>query len=372
MSGLRVLLLAALVALVATAPARAAVVALHDDGITNFAGQRLEQRLDLLASTGTRVARVDVLWRRIAPRRPAAGRDPADPAYDWRQLDAIVRGLDARGITAMFTFYTTPAWASPSRRENAAPRLADAGRFARALATRYGGGYAPPGREPLPEVRRIEVWNEPNLPFFYAPQCRRVGRKIVRTAPRRYSALLRVAYREIHRANPDAVVVGGVTGPASTSSRSCGIDAATSALDFIAGMARERPPLDAYAQHIYPIGSPARASFFPSWRTLGRLERALDRLKRGAPIYVTETGYHTSYNRFHRYFVSESQQAAWLDQTYRVAARRPRVEVVVWFNLQDNPFWTGGLLRSDSTRKPSFDRFARLARLNPPPESWTR
>ncbi|MDH3227353.1 MAG: hypothetical protein OEM67_09745 [Thermoleophilia bacterium] len=364
--------LAAITALMMASSASAAVVALHDDAVTNFTGQRLEQRLDLLAGTGTKVTRVDVLWRRVAPRRPASPRDPADPAYDWKQLDAIVRGLADRGIVTMFSFYTTPAWASPSGRANAAPRLADAGRFSRALATRYSGAYAPPGAQPLPEVRRIEVWNEPNLPFFYAPQCRRSGRKIVRTAPRRYSALLRVAYREIHRANTDAIVVGGVTGPASSSSRNCGADAATSALDFIAGMTRERPPLDAYAQHIYPIGSPARASFFPSWRTLGRLERALDRLKRGTPVYVTETGYHTSYNRFHRYFVSESQQAAWLDQTYRIAARRPRVELVVWFNLQDNPFWTGGLLRRDATRKPSFDRFARLATLNPPPESWTR
>ncbi len=367
-----VALIALVLAIIVSAPANAAVVALHDDGITNFTGQRLEQRLDLLAGTNTKVTRVDVLWRRIAPTRPSNPRDPSDPAYDWEQLDDIVRGLSSRGITAMFTFYRTPAWASPSGRENAAPRLADSGRFTRALATRYSGTYAPVGEQPLPEVRRIEVWNEPNLPFFYAPQCRRSGRKIVRTAPRRYSALLRVAYREIHRANADAIVIGGVTGPASSSSSTCSADASTSALDFIAGMAKERPPLDAYAQHIYPIGSPARASFFPSWRTIGRLERALDRLKRGAPIYVTETGYHTSYNRFHRYFVSESQQAAWLDQTYRIAARRPRVEVVVWFNLQDNPFWTGGLLRRDSTRKPSFDRFARLATLNPPPESWTR
>ena len=362
----------ALVLLTLPLSARAAVVAIHDDAITNFEGARLEQRLDLVENTRTRVVRVDVLWRRIAPRRPADGRNPEDPAYDWTQLDQIVRGLSARGILPMFTFYRTPAWASPSGADSAAPRLAAVARFSRALATRYSGTYAPPGRTALPEVRRIEVWNEPNLPFFYAPQCRRVGRKIVRTAPRRYAALLRVAYREIHRANPDAIVVGGVTGPASSSSRSCGADAATSALDFIAGMARERPPLDVFAQHVYPIGSPARASFFPSWRTFGRLERAVDRIRRGVPIYVTETGYHTSYNRFHRYFVSEAQQAAWLDQTYRVAARRPRVELVVWFNLQDNPFWTGGLLRRDLTAKPSFARFTRLATQNRPPESWTR
>jgi len=353
--------------------ANAAVVGLHDDNLTNFSGAALEQRLDLLASSNTKITRLDVLWRRIAPTKPANPRDPADPAYNWAQLDEMVRGLAARNIVPILTFYRTPKWASRSRRTNAAPRLADVSRFTRALATRYNGSFsAAPGERPLPEVRRIEVWNEPNVPFFYAPQCRKVGRKIVRTAPRRYAAMLRLSYREIKAGNPDAIVIGGVLGPSSSSSNTCGLDASTSALDFLAHMGRERPPLDAISQHIYPIGSPAKAAFFPSWRTLGRLERAIDKVWRGVPIHVTETGYHTSYNRFHRYFVSETQQAAWLDQTYRVAARRPRVDAVVWFNLQDNPFWTGGLLRGDLSPKPSFDRFSRLATLNPPPERWTR
>jgi hypothetical protein len=355
------------------APAQGAVVALQDDAMANFPpGPRLEERLDLLASTNTKVTRLDVFWDRIAPVKPAAPRNPADPAYDWAQLDATIRGLDARGIVPILSFYATPRWASPSGRRNAPPRLADAGRFAHALTRRYRGDFAPAGQLPLPRVRRFEVWNEPNLPFFYSPQCRKVGRRIIRTAARRYSALLRVAYREIKTASRDTTVIGGVTGPASSSSRTCGPDASTSALDFLAVMAREKPPLDAYSQHIYPIGSPATASFFPSWRTIKRLERAVDRVRRGIPIHVTETGYHTSYNRFHRYFVSEAQQASWLAQTYRVASRRPRIGAVVWFNLRDNPFWTGGLLRGDFTRKPSFARFSRIATSQPPPEEWTR
>ena len=59
------------------------------------------------------------------------------------------------------------------------------------------------------------------------------------------------------------------------------------------------------------------------------LARAVDRLRKGIPIYVTETGYHTSYNRYHRYFVSERQQAAWVDQTFRQAARFPRVQLTL-------------------------------------------
>ena len=68
--------------------------------------------------------------------------------------------------------------------------------------------------------------------------------------------------------------------------------------------------------------------------------------------------------------MSEAQQAAWLDETLAAAAAQPRVEVVTWFNFQDNPLWTGGLLRGDGTRKPSYDRFVAQARAFPPPPGW--
>ena len=136
-------------------------------------------------------------------------------------------------------------------------------------------------------------------------------------------------------------------------------------------MADEGPPIDAWSLHIYPIGGPLQAFFVPSWSTLPRVVRQVDRLRAGAPIHVTETGYHTSYNRFHQYFVSEAQQAAWVDETMAAAAANPRVQVVTWFNFQDNPRWTGGLLRGDGSRKPSYDRFAAMAAANPPPPGWT-
>ncbi len=136
-------------------------------------------------------------------------------------------------------------------------------------------------------------------------------------------------------------------------------------------MADEGPPIDAWSLHIYPIGGPLQAFFVPSWSTLPRVARQVDRLRAGAPIHVTETGYHTSYNRFHQYFVSEAQQAAWVDETMTAAAAQPRVSVVTWFNFQDNPRWTGGLLRIDGSRKPSYDRFAAAAAAYGPPAGWT-
>jgi hypothetical protein len=316
---------------------------------------------------------VDVLWRQVAPTRPRDARDPSDPAYDWSRYDEIARGLAARGISMIMDFYSTPRWASAGGNPAAAPRAADGARFAGAIARRYSGAYPDPAGGLLPLVRRIEVWNEPNLPGFWKPQCRQARGRAVLLSPRAYSGLLAAAYREIHAASPGTQVVGGVTGPAGSSPRSCtASEQGVGTLDFLRRVAAEGPPIDAWSLHLYPIGSPLQAFFVPSWSTLPRVVRLVDRLRPGAPIHVTETGYHTSYNRFHRYFVSEAQQAAWVDETMTAAARYPRVQVVTWFNFQDNPFWTGGLLRADGSRKPSYARFAAATAAFPPPPGWPR
>ena len=353
--------------------AAAPVAALQDDDLVNVRGAALTARLDTLAATGVRVTRVDVLWSEVAPRRPADARDPADPAYDWTRYDEILRGLAGRGITPILDFYRTPRWASRSGEPTAAPRAVDGSRFAGAIARRYGGAFPDPLGGVLPRASRIEVWNEPNLPGFWMPQCRRgPGGRARLVSPGAYAALLAASYREIHAANATAQVIGGVAGPAGRSPTVCPKDgrAAVGSLDFARLVADEGPPIDAWSLHIYPIGGPLQAFFVPSWSTLPRVVRQVDRLRAGAPIHVTETGYHTSYNRFHQYFVSEAQQAAWVDETMAAAAADPRVQVVTWFNFQDNPRWTGGLLRGDGSRKPSYDRFTVMAAANPPPAGW--
>ena len=141
-------------------------------------------------------------------------------------------------------------------------------------------------------------------------------------------------------------------------------------IDFTRLVADEGPPIDAWSLHLYPLGSPLQAFFTPSWNTVAQAIRQVDRLAPGAPIHVTETGYHTSYNRFHRYFVSEAQQADWLEQTFAMADRYPRVQATIWFNLQDNPQWTGGLYHADMTPKPALPRFTALAADHPLPPDW--
>jgi hypothetical protein len=365
-----VALMAAAAATIAiAAPANGAILALQDDQLHNLKGPALDARLDILKSSGTKVSRVDIIWAWVAPTRPADGADPADPAYDWAKYDQMLTGLIARDITPMITFYWTPPWASRSGKTNAAPRTADAAAFAAAIARRYNGTWPNGSGGTLPLVKRIEIWNEPNIGTFWFPQCRRQGGRYVMESARQYSALVAAAYPMIKAVSPQSIVTGGVTGPVGGSV--CDkADSSVGTITFAEEMIRQRVPIDAWSMHLYPIGSPLKAYFVPSWRTIPQISRLVDRLRPGAPIYVTETGYHTSYNRYHRYFVTEAQQAAWLNDTVKAANRYPRVEVAMWFNLQDNPFWTGGLRRGNMTPKPAWNAFVAQAGASTRPATW--
>jgi hypothetical protein len=360
---------ACLAAMLLAAPAHGAMLALQDDQLPNLTGAALDERLDLLASSGTKVTRVDIIWRTVAPTRPADGADPGDPAYDWGRYDQMISGLVARNITPMLSYYWTPEWASRRGTTNAAPNIADAAAFAAAIARRYNGTWPNGSGGTLPLVKRLEIWNEPNIAMFWYPQCRRQGGRFVMESARQYSALVAAAYPMVKAVSPQSIVTGGVTGPVGGSV--CDkADSSVGTMTFAQEMVRQRVPIDAWSMHLYPIGSPSKAYFVPSWRTVPQIQRLVDRLRPGAPIYVTETGYHTSYNRFHRYFVSEAQQASWLDETVTVSKRYPRVEVAMWFNLQDNPFWTGGLRRSNLSPKPAWSRFVAQAGASARPGTW--
>jgi hypothetical protein len=249
--------------------------------------------------------------------------------------------------------------------------VADGAAFAGAIARRYNGTWPDGEGGTLPLVRRLEVWNEPNIATYWFPQCRRQGGRFVLDSARQYAALLAASYAQIKAVSPTAIVVGGVTGPVGDSV--CGaVDSSVGSVTFVKEMVRNRVPLDAWSMHLYPIGAPGLAYFTPSWKTIPQIQAQVDRLHPGAPIYVTETGYHTSYNRYHRYFVSERQQKSWLTQTQQVANRYPRVEVAMWFNLQDNPYWTGGLLRDDLSQKPAWDAFRRATSGQSRPADWSR
>ena len=160
-------------------------------------------------------------WSAIAPKAPPAGfdaADPADPAYDWKALDASVRAAVAHGLQPVLDLNTAPAWAEGPGRPSGSPAPAGTwlpqapalGEFAQALAARYSGSFvdpAQPAAGPLPRVRYFEVWAEENLSEHLNPLWE--GQALL--GPRHYRAMLNAAYAGIHRADPGArIIVGGL------------------------------------------------------------------------------------------------------------------------------------------------------------------
>lgn len=349
---------------------RPAVLGVQDDRLTSGPVDDVPARIALLRASRARVTRLDVLWSLVAPIRPARPSDPDDPAYRWERADAALRGIAGIGVAPIVVAYSAPPWAAgnhpiPDGTEvnPATPSPAAYAAFMRALATRYSGRHRPPGAvRPLPRVRHFEIWNEPNLAAFLSPQVVR-GRRV---AVGRYIRMTRLAYRAVKRVQPGAMVIAGAAGPrSSTDSRGTG------ALAWARTVARGPARFDAYSQHVYPAAAPRQATrAFPAWRTLPLLIAELDRLprRRGTPVVVTEAGYTTARTPFRTVRVTPARQARNLRQIMRLpVVRGGRISAIIWFNLQDNPRWPGGLLNAAARPKPSHRAFRRLARAGPLP-----
>lgn len=355
----------------------AGVAALQDDALTTASLTDIPARVALVAKTGTKVARVDVLWSLVAPTKPVNATDPNDPAYDWSRLDLIFTSLAADNITPIVSVYSTPGWAVAGRHGRHvtaynpdAPRTGDFADFMQALATRYSGTFTPTVTPPppgtttttpvtppvsLPRIRHYEIWNEPNLQSFF-----RVNGKSSLPA---YTALLNAAYTRIHAANPAAVVIGGVGGPRSTDGAG-----SISARRWMYGLLQDkRAKLDAFSQHIYPSQPPKFRSkhydkAFPTWQALPEIFKAMDRKKRGMKLYVTEAGYTTKKTTYRSVKVTPALQKQYLKDIFSMPlVKSPRMAAVVWFNLQDNRDWPGGLLTSSGGKKPAYAAFVGVA-----------
>lgn len=337
------------------------IAAVQDDHLPVVDVSVLPSRIEEIAATGVTTTRVDIFWADVAPTAPRRPADPDDPAYDWSRFDLVFRGLAEHDITPIVSAYNTPDWASdhappvPEAVVNgAAPRAEDFAAFMEAVATRYSGEHTPAGdSEPLPAIRHFEIWNEPNLSRFLAPQVidgERAGLEA-------YAQMAIAAYPAIKRANSEAIVIVGVAGPRSSTS-----DTGTSAIDWIHGLQEREVPLDAYSQHIYPgVGPTIETEVVPTWATVDRLLEEIDGFEPGLPLYITEAGYTTAATAYRDTMVSEEDQSLFLEQIFALPQlATPRVPVVVQFNLQDNADWPAGLIRADGTRKPGYDTFTKI------------
>lgn len=322
-------------------------------------------RMRTMADAGARIVRVDLRWDRIAPSRPSNAADPNDPAYAWAQYDRIVAAAKRYRLEVLFTVWGTPAWAVDTNlfaygdlqygSQSFAPRnAADFHQFAQAAAGRYG----PQG------VRKWEGWNEPNIPMFLQPQFRRVNGLPVAVSPKIYSDLQRAFSTGIKRVDPRAQVAGLVTAPAGSAG---GLDPTRVVpMTFARQLNRPglRPPMDVVSHHPYPVRTrtnkptpPGRA--YSDLYNLGEMTKAVDATYlRGKHLWLTEYGFSTAAVPEYPTVVTAKGQATSIADAYWRTRTNRRVDMAVYYLLQDHQGWRSGLYKQSGQIKAGLQAHA--------------
>jgi hypothetical protein len=380
----RIAVLAAVVlAVAAAATARPATgsrylrVGIYDEAQTLYGP--IPQTFTLLSTLHVQEIRENLYWGGtygVARHKPANARDPNDPAYDWSLYDRTVDYAKQYGIRVLFSIYATPSWESGRPSKNIAPRNPiDLRNFAYAAATRYSGTFTAPDGSVLPAVKDWTAWNEPNNPTFLTPQYRKTATGYVIQSALDYAKMCNAVYNGVHGTLlAGERVACGVTAPRGnnepTSSRP-----SVSPLAFLRAVKRDGlKTFDAWAHHPYyaaptdtPTTKPTGARGSPptavTLGNIGDLIKLVTQLYGNKRIWITEYGYQTN-PPDKLYGVSWAKQAAYLTQAFTIVRANPRIDMMLWFLLKDDPNlngWQSGLITSAGRKKPAFAAFENLS-----------
>jgi hypothetical protein len=82
-------------------------------------------------------------------------------------------------------------------------------------------------------------------------------------------------------------------------------------------------------------------------------------------LWITEYGYQTNPPDKTIFATTWAKQALYLKQAYTIARKNPRIDMVVWFLVRDQPQiggWQSGLETVTGRHKPAWNVFRSLAR----------
>lgn len=370
MSLLRTTLIAALVAVLVAPPAASAAPGLdlgfNDDQLV-FSGTptELDQAMGNARTVGGGLFRFAVVWREVAPQRPATiaeTRDPGWAGYDWTRTDRVVRAIAAAGMSPIAYQRLAPAWAEGGGRPPVS-QLVPAGTwrpspsafaaFGEALATRYSGTYPDPLTPGayLPRIRYFQTWNEPNLYTDLTPQWRRSGGQWRLASAPHYRSMANAFYSAVKRTQGTAVVISAGTGPYGDLKDG---DPRTPPVRFWRELLCVRDGkvprarkcgvvrFDAIAHHPYPIGPPRRKArnkddaVVPDLRKITRLIPAARRAgtirpNRAKPLWITEYAWESTPDPDG---VSLAEQAQYLQASLFVLWQQG-ARYITWWQLRD-------------------------------------
>jgi hypothetical protein len=305
---------------------------------------------------GARSVRLILAWEQVAPAGDAKpggfnASDPADPQYRWAAFDAQVVAAVAADLKPVVSVLGTPEWARRPPAPGAEATLPDHGElaaFATAAATRYSGSFGA-----LPRVSRWQVWNEPNLTPFLAPQYFD-GQPF---SPGWYRGMVNGMAQSVKTVHVDNLVIAGGTAPFfDNTAEIVAVDPAWGPISFmreVLCLTRQltrkctaTTRFDIWAHHAYASGGPTRKAVNEddaSIGDLGKVNAVLDaawsdgRIQAaGRPgLWVTEFSWDS--NPPDPYGVPYPLLTRWTAEAlYRMWS--DGVTLVAWFLLRDQPY----------------------------------
>jgi hypothetical protein len=311
--------------------------------------------IDKIAGAGVGTLRQQFDWQYLRK----------DGTLNWVILDHFVGGAARRGITIMPVLFNPPAELTTTPADGALRGFyptsdpGPIGAYGAQLAARYGttGSFW----AQHPEVRRRpitawQIWNEPNLPFYWRPH----------PSPRGYARMLCAASRQIKAVDPRAeIVTAGL--PKSH------IHSSIWPSRYVPRMMRAgaRGCFDTVALNAYA----------PTGRGVVRLvsgfRRLLNRLHaRNVGLRVTEFGWadHAPEHPRGAYTAGADRQGRFISQALKglwKARKRLKLRGAVYYAWRDQRVFAGGknfwglhtgLYRVNGKPKPALRAFRRTVR----------
>jgi len=340
-----------------------------------------ERWLDTTVNLNAGIVRLDAHWGSMVTGKPANPTDPADPAYEFSDFDEAIRDATARNLRVMITFTNAPPYAEgggkPAVVDTAAwkPDPAELGAFAKAVASRYSGGFGG-----LPRVRYYEAWNEPNLDLYLAPQYDNYKS----VAVDRYRRMVNAVKRAVSSVRRDNAVVAGSLAPYGDEPGG----QRTRPLVFLrkffclnsklkATGCPTKPRIDILSHHpINLSGGPRRSALdpddvsSPDMKNVAQVLRAAERQgtiagnRKRHPLWVTEFWWESFPDGPHAAIPGLNKHGRWIEEALYLFWKAG-VKTAIYFTLVDSPLdrqnpgatLQAGLFLEDGTPKPAATAF---------------
>jgi hypothetical protein len=223
--------------------------------------------------------------------------------FDWAGSDMVVEHASRQGLTVVARLDIVPQWARPL---DSSDRLLDQQHYVdyADYVVAFAQRYRPYG------LRHLLIWNEPNLAFEW-------GRR--KPSPEAYAALLKIVYRRVKAAVPDAIVIAGALSPQSEPGAN---DARMNDMLYLERMyaAGAAPFFDMWGAHTYGYRSPPDAAPGEMLINLRRVELVHNQMLAHGddkPIIITEGGWNDSPRWTAA--VLPSQRLRWTVEAYAMA-----------------------------------------------------